>query len=1004
MNIEEASAAGPAETAGGTRTTFKIPNMDCRNEEAAIRARLAELPGVESLAFDLPGRRLTVLHALATPQPLLSALAEIGMKAALDVLATPAPAGSRGPACGASCNSTPPVASTDVFTISNMDCRNEEAAIRARLEPVAGVVALAFDLPARQLSVARTLPTTEPLLAHLHAIGMEVRASDDPQTTQSPAVPSRAPSKGIDITGCSPCAKPTGAGSPAASGKTTQFVITNMDCPTEEALIRKRLGRMDGIDQLHFDLMNRRLAVQHRLDDPAPVIEALREIGMNATVEREAGASAQGQATYLIEKMDCPTEEALLRKVLEGMPGVSALQFDLMSRKLTVAHTLADVAPITAAIERIGMSPVLQDSTKPAPAVTREFGTGISKAQWLRMGAAGVLAIGAEVLVFSGQPEASWPVIAASLAAIALGGVETLKKGWIALRTLSLNMNLLMTIAVIGAALIGQWPEAAVVIWLFGVAEMIEALSLDRARNAIRKLMDLAPETALVKQPDGRWQEVKAETVALGAVVRVRPGERIALDGLVVSGASAVNQAPITGESMPVEKNPGDTVFAGTVNDRGTLEFEVRSRKGNTTLDRIARSVQEAQGQRAPTQRFVDRFASVYTPAVFALAILIAVIPPLFFGGVWFDWAYKALVLLVIACPCALVISTPVTVVSGLAAAARRGILIKGGLYLEQGRLLRAVALDKTGTLTHGRPALTDTIPLGDMPHAEVLRIAASLDALSEHPVATAIVNAYGDMPHATVQGFEALAGRGVRGDIDGQTYYIGNQRLATELGVVSEPVRAHLESLEAQAKTAVVLATDKVALAVLAVADTVRDSSKEAVAALKRLGVEPVMLTGDNGRTAAAVAAEVGITDARGDLLPQDKLEAIEKLAAVGPVGMVGDGVNDAPALAKSNIGFAMGAAGTDTAIETADVALMQDDLRKLPEFIDLSRRVGGILKANIAFAIGTKAIFMVLAFTGHASLWLAILADMGASLVVVFNGLRLLRNSSAEDRRHAG
>ena len=314
------------------------------------------------------------------------------------------------------------------------------------------------------------------------------------------------------------------------------------------------------------------------------------------------------------------------------------------------------------------------------------------------------------------------------------------------------------------------------------------------------------------------------------------------------------------------------------------------------------------------------------------------------------------------------------------------------------------MALDKTGTLTHGRPALTDTIPLGDMPHAEVLRIAASLDALSEHPVATAIVNAYGDMPHATVQGFEALAGRGVRGDIDGQTYYIGNQRLATELGVVSEPVRAHLEGLEAQAKTAVVLATDKVALAVLAVADTVRDSSKEAVAALKRLGVEPVMLTGDNGRTAAAVAAEVGITDARGDLLPQDKLEAIEKLAAVGPVGMVGDGVNDAPALAKSNIGFAMGAAGTDTAIETADVALMQDDLRKLPEFIDLSRRVGGILKANIAFAIGTKAIFMVLAFTGHASLWLAILADMGASLVVVFNGLRLLRNSSAEDRRHAG
>lgn len=449
---------------------------------------------------------------------------------------------------------------------------------------------------------------------------------------------------------------------------------------------------------------------------------------------------------------------------------------------------------------------------------------------------------------------------------------------------------------------------------------------------------------------------------------------------------------------MPVEKNPGDTVFAGTINDRGTLEFEVRSRKGETTLDRIARSVQEAQGQRAPTQRFVDRFASVYTPAVFALALAIAVIPPLFFGGAWFDWAYKALVMLVIACPCALVISTPVTVVSGLATAARRGILVKGGLYLEQGRLLRAVALDKTGTLTHGRPALTDTVPLTSLSQSDVLRLAASLDALSEHPVATAIVNGYGDNSLATVQGFEALAGRGVKGDIDGHTYYIGNQRLATELGVMTDRASALLDQLEAQAKTAVVLATADQALAVLAVADTVRESSKQAIAELKRLGVEPVMLTGDNRKTAQAVAAQVGITDARGELLPQDKLEAITKLAEQGPVGMVGDGVNDAPALAKSDIGFAMGAAGTDTAIETADVALMQDDLRKLPEFIALSRRVAGVLKANIAFAIGTKAVFMVLAFTGHASLWLAILADMGASLAVVFNGLRLLRDKPAE------
>ncbi|WP_259373263.1 heavy metal translocating P-type ATPase [Azohydromonas caseinilytica] len=994
--------ASCASSCGGSAATlsedvFTIPNMDCRSEEAAIRERLGKLAQVQALSFDLPGRRLTVTHSLASPQPLVEALHEIGMHASLGVVAAGTDSGSCGATCGSACGGSPATLSKDVFTIPNMDCRSEEAAIRHRLGQLQGVEAMEFDLAAHRLSVAHALPSVQPILAALEAIGMRASLGEE-------AAAPKASDHEAQAASCGPCGKPVASPGPAATGNTLQLLITNMDCPTEEALIRKRLGKVSGVDRLDFDLMNRRLAVQHRLPDTTPVLSALREIGMDATVEREAGPSPKGQATYLIEKMDCPTEEALLRKALQGMPGVSSLQFDLMSRTLTVSHELPDEAPITAAIERLGMSPVLRDRSQPAPAVTREFGTGISKAQWARMGAAGVLAIGAEAMAFAGLGESSWPVVGAALAAIALGGIETLKKGWIALRTLSLNMNLLMTIAVTGAALIGQWPEAAVVIWLFGIAEMIEALSLDRARNAIRALMNLAPETALARQSDGRWEEVRAESVPMGALVRVRPGERIALDGVVVSGGSSVNQAPITGESMPVEKNPGDTVFAGTINERGTLEFEVRSRKGETTLDRIARSVQEAQGQRAPTQRFVDRFASVYTPIVFALAVAVAVIPPLLFGGAWFDWGYKALVMLVIACPCALVISTPVTVVSGLAAAARRGILVKGGLYLEQGRLLRAVALDKTGTLTHGRPSLTDTVALGAMSQDEALRVAASLDALSEHPVATAIVSAYGARPHAVVQRFEALAGRGVKGDIDGVTYYIGNQRLADELGVADERVREELERLEAQAKTAVVLATASQALAVLAVADTVRESSKQAVAELKQLGVEPVMLTGDNRKTAEAVAARVGITDVRGEMLPHDKLAAVEQLASQAPVGMVGDGVNDAPALVKSNIGFAMGAAGTDTAIETADVALMQDDLRKLPEFIRLSRRVGGVLRANITFAIGTKAIFMVLAFTGHASLWLAILADMGASLAVVFNGLRLLKGSPSGRTHHAG
>jgi len=941
-------------------THFGIANMDCPSEEAQIRKRLAQVDGIRGMVFDLAGRRLEVTHEPAGQNAILRALHDIGMQAVVA-----------------------PASQQVVYFIEEMDCPSEERQLRSALEPLEGVQAVGFDLKAHTLTVSHSLADTASIARTIEALGM--RPIEKAEGSAAPAAVESAP-----------VASHAALGVPAA-GNATRFFISNMDCPTEEATIRKRLGAVDGIERLDFDLMGRRLDVQHHLTDTAPILKALSEVGMKATIERDGDSSSQGQAVYLIEKMDCPTEEGLLRKALEGMPGVKALDFNLMGRTLTVSHELADLAPVTAAIERLGMAPVLRSASEPAPSVTREFGTGISRGQWIRMVLSGVLALGAEAMVFAGAPEASWPIVLASLAAIGLGGTQTLKKGWIALKTRSLNMNLLMTVAVIGAALIGQWPEAAVVIWLFGIAEMIEALSLDRARNAIRKLMDLAPESALVRQPDGQWSEVKADTVSLGSVVRVRPGERIALDGEVVAGQSSVNQAPITGESMPVEKVVGATVFAGTINERGTLEFRVTSRKGETTLDRIARSVQEAQGQRAPTQRFVDKFASIYTPAVFAVALAVAVVPPLAFGQPWFEWVYKALVMLVIACPCALVISTPVTVVSGLAAAARRGILVKGGLYLEQGRHLKSVALDKTGTLTHGRPALTDIIPQGAMTKDEALRLAASIDALSEHPVATAIVSGYGNAPLATVERFEAIPGRGVKGDVDGRTYYVGNHRLIEELGICSPELEAQLDALEFQAKTAVVLATTQEVLAVLGVADTVRETSRQAIEELKSLGIEPVMLTGDNKKTAQAVATQVGIANAKGELLPQDKLQAIEELLGRGPVGMVGDGVNDAPALAKSSIGFAMGAAGTDTAIETADVALMQDDLRKLPEFIRLSQRVGGILTANIVFALGIKAIFMVLAFTGHASLWLAILADMGASLAVVFNGLRLLRTPAA-------
>lgn len=704
------------------------------------------------------------------------------------------------------------------------------------------------------------------------------------------------------------------------------------------------------------------------------------------------------QSTFVIANMDCPTEEALIRKRLGAVPGIEELAFNLMERRLTVGHRLPDDGPILGALGEIGMragpqqpaacTSCASDRAAEAPAVPARTR--------LLMAVSGTAALAAEALAWSGADETSLPVIGLALLSIATGGLGTLKKGWIALKTFTLNMNFLMSVAMIGAVAIGEWPEAAVVIFLFALAELIETLSLERARNAVRGLMAMAPETATVRLENGAWVERPAAQIQIGQTLRVKPGERIPLDGVVTTGASAVNQAPITGESMPVEKVPGDAVFAGTVNERGAFEFRVTANKGSTTLDRIIHTVQEAQGQRAPTQRFVDQFARYYTPAVVAFAVLVALLPPLFFGAAFLDWFYKALVMLVIACPCALVISTPVTVVSGLAAAARHGILVKGGVHLENGRRIKAVALDKTGTLTHGRPVLTDVVRLNARPADELLQLAASVDAHSEHPVAAAIVAAWQEpgRPLLDVNAFEALAGRGAKGTVAGQLYYVGNHRLVEELAVCGPHVEEVLQRLEREGKTAVVLVTEREPLCVFGVADTVRGHSAEAIRDLHALGVVSVMLTGDNRTTARAIADQVGIDDARGDLLPEDKLAAIDELIARhGEVGMVGDGINDAPALARASIGFAMGAAGTDTAIETADVALMDDDLRKLPRFIELSRRTSHVLWQNISLALGIKAVFFALALAGQATLWMAVFADMGASLLVVGNGLRLLR-----------
>ncbi len=710
------------------------------------------------------------------------------------------------------------------------------------------------------------------------------------------------------------------------------------------------------------------------------------------------------RAVFLIQKMDCPTEERLIRGRLEGMPGIDTLSFNLMQRELTVAHRLPSVASLISALQALDMEPAVQfDSLAIAvagdgPQAPKPVDYSIPRRKWVLLAIAGIAAVGAEVLAWIGDEGHSWPVIALALVAIATGGVDTLKKGWIALRNFSLNMNFLMSLAVIGAAAIGQWPEAAVVIVLFALAEMIEALSLDRARNAIKGLMAMTPELAVVQAPDGKWVEISAKDVAVGAVARVKPGERIPLDGTVTSGRTTVNQAPITGESIPVTKEPGDPVFAGTINELGAFDYRVTSDQGHSTLARIIKTVQEAQGQRAPTQRFVDTFARFYIPAVVAFAVLVALVPPLAMGAPFEPWLYKALVLLVIACPCALVISTPVTVVSGLAAAARQGILIKGGLYLEQGYKLKALALDKTGTITAGKPQVTDTLALDGGDPATLLRQAASLAKRSDHPVSTAVVAYWHAQSPADVlqdvADVEAVTGRGVKGTLGGEAYYLGNHRLVEELGICSPGLEAKLDRFEREGKSVVVLCSATAPQLVLAVADTIRDTSAAAIDRLRRAGVELVMLTGDNPHTAQAIASKVGIADARGNLLPEDKLAAVTALVAKHQfVGMVGDGINDAPALAQATIGFAMGAAGTDTALETADVALMDDDLRKLGDFIDISRKTHAILVQNIALALGIKALFFVLALMGLATLWMAVFADMGASLIVVFNGLRMLR-----------
>lgn len=587
------------------------------------------------------------------------------------------------------------------------------------------------------------------------------------------------------------------------------------------------------------------------------------------------------------------------------------------------------------------------------------------------------------------------------IASMLIGGSNMLKTGLINLTKLEFDMRTLMTVAVIGGVLIGEWAEVAIVVVLFAISEALERFSMERARKSISSLMDIVPKEALIKR-NGHEQLIHVDDIKVNDVMIVKPGQKIAMDGIITSGHSSVNQAAITGESLPVEKSNNDEVFAGTLNEEGFLEVKITKLIEDTTISKIIHLVEEAQGERAPVQTFVDKFAKYYTPAIMVLALLVATVPPLFFNAEWSTWVYQGLAVLVVGCPCALVISTPISIVSAIGNAAKHGVLIKGGIHLEEMGGLKAIAFDKTGTLTKGVPALTDYKVLdSDTNGTELMSIISALENRSQHPLASAIIKKADDMNadynKIEINHFSSITGRGIQGDVNNETYYIGSPALFTELNTpnFNSELQQEVTALQEQGKTVMLAGTNDKVLALIAVADEVRATSKRVIQKLHEAGIDKtVMLTGDNHSTAKAIAEHVGVSDVQSELMPEDKLNVINKLKEkYKHVGMVGDGVNDAPALAASTVGIAMGGAGTDTALETADVALMGDDLQKLPFTVKLSRKTLNIIKANITFAIAIKVLALLLVIPGWLTLWIAILSDMGATILVALNSLRLIK-----------
>lgn len=695
---------------------------------------------------------------------------------------------------------------------------------------------------------------------------------------------------------------------------------------------------------------------------------------------------------FVVAGMDCGDEVAAIRHALKH-PEVLDVNANLMTATVEVRHFPSLTKDfLKQKIETAGVKVVSGTNSKPSLIDKRKTALVAGSGILLAMGflsdfffeglLAGTILFGLSTLV---------------------AGILIFPKAWRAIHQSQLDMSVLMTVAVVGAFFIKEYSEAATVVFLFSLAELLEAFSVGKARAAIREVLSLTPPRANLVQGDGSTIEVAVDSVKIGDTILIKTGERIPVDGKIASGSSSVNQAPLTGESIPVDKAVGDQVFAGTINETGVLEVQSSSNFEDTKVSQIIRLVEEAQKSKAPSEKFVDSFARIYTPLVFLFAILTLTVPPLFLGGEWNVWFYRALVLLVIACPCALVISTPVSIVSGLAAMAKQGVVVKGGVFLEAIGKIRALAVDKTGTITEGRPGVKKVIPWNGLNEEALLAVACSIENLSSHPLALAVVS-YGKKLNVQLKSatnFKTIVGKGAEAKIDSHEYFLGNHRFAHELGVCGPELEKVLSSLEEQSHSVIVVGhrphhdcTGEV-LGIIALGDTIRENAKAAIENLHEAGIEKIiMLSGDNQGTASAIAAQVGIDEAVGDLLPDDKVRHVKALVEkYKSVAMIGDGINDAPALAQATVGIAMGGVGTDTAIETSDITLMQDDLKQVANVVQMGKRALSVIRFNIGFAMATKAIFLILAIIGISNLWLAVAADMGASMFVTFNALRLLR-----------